>query len=151
MTWEGTNEESSFHSCYEHYNPSYLHCIVYMCRGRGVCKLVYHHIPNTKLTQRDDNIIASRIAISYLHTDTRESVLQYYVSCKGLNVTATIHTAHAQKHFSPETKSKVRPKFFFARAGHIPTTIRHSQIRMVSMCWNSVRDASLATRSLERA
>ena len=40
--------------------------------GRGVCKLVYHHIPNTKLTQRDDNIIASRIAISYLHTDTRE-------------------------------------------------------------------------------
>ena len=27
----------------------------------------------------------------------------------------TIHTAHAQKHFSPETKSKVRPKIFFAR------------------------------------
>ena len=83
-----------------------------MCRGRGVCKLVHHHIPNTKLTQRD-NIIASRIAISYLHTDTpctRASVLQYYVACKGLNVTATIHTAHAQKHFPPETKSNVRPK-----------------------------------------
>ena len=48
--------------------------------GGGVCKLVHHHIdlPNTKLTQRDDNIIASRIAISYLctYTDTRESVLQ---------------------------------------------------------------------------
>ena len=82
-----------------------------MCRGRGVCKLVHHHIPNTRLTQRDDNIIASRIAIS-LHADTRESVLQYYVACKGLNVTATIHTAHAQKHFTPETKSKVRPKKF---------------------------------------
>ena len=81
-----------------------------MCRGRGVCKLVHHHIPNTKLTQRDDNIIASRVAISYLHTDTRASVLQYYVACKGLNVTAMIHTAHAQKHFPPETKSKVRPK-----------------------------------------
>ena len=84
--------------------------------GRGVCKLEYHHIPNTKLTQRNDNIIASRIAISYLHTDTRENVLQYYVSCKGLNVTATIHTAHAQKHFSPETKSKVRPNKKFARS-----------------------------------
>ena len=39
-------------------------------------------------------------------------MLQYYVACKGLNVTTTIHTAHAQKHFSPETKSKVRPKIF---------------------------------------
>ena len=83
-----------------------------MCRGRGVCKLVHHNISNTKLT-----IIASRIAISYLHMDTRESVLQYYVACKGLNVTTTIHTstAHVQKHFSPETKSKVRPKNKFAR------------------------------------
>ena len=26
----------------------------------------------------------------------------------------TIHTAHAHKHFSPETKSKVRPKKKFA-------------------------------------
>ena len=31
----------------------------------------------------DDNIIASRIAISYLHTDTRESVLQYYIRAGG--------------------------------------------------------------------
>ena len=82
-----------------------------MCRGRGVCKLVHHHIPNTQ----SEHYIASRIAIlSYLHTDTHEieSMLQYYVACKGLNVTTTIHTAHAQKHFSPETKTKVRPKFF---------------------------------------
>ena len=47
--------------------------------GRGVCKLVYYHIPNTKLTQRDDNIIASRITISYIpahrHTRERASVL----------------------------------------------------------------------------
>ena len=57
-------------------------------------------------TKHKANIIASRIAISYLHTDTRESVLQYYVACKGLNVTTTIHTAHAQKHFSPETEGR---------------------------------------------
>ena len=37
----------------------------------------------------------------------RLGVLQFYVACKGLNVTTTIHTVHAQKHFSPETKSKV--------------------------------------------
>ena len=92
--------------------------------GRGVCKLVYHHIPNIKLTQRDDNIIASRIAISYLHTDTRESVLQYYVSCKGLNVTATIHTAHAQKYFSPETiESASKKKIRQARPRHHRTWI----------------------------
>ena len=45
---------------------------------------------------------------SYLHASR-----QYFVACKGLihlYVTMTIHTAHAQKHFSPETKSKVRPK-----------------------------------------
>ena len=44
----------------------------------------------------------------YLHASR-----QYFVACKGLihlYVTMTIHTAHAQKHFSPETKSKVRPK-----------------------------------------
>ena len=63
--------------------------------GRGVRKLVHHHIPNTKLEQRDDNIIASRIAISYLHTDTHDSVLQYYVACKGLNVTAHCACAKA--------------------------------------------------------
>ena len=39
--------------------------------GRGVCKLVHHHIPNTKLTQCDDNIIASRIAIIKLKTHAR--------------------------------------------------------------------------------
>ena len=84
--------------------------VLCICAGGGVYAsyIVHHHIPNTKLTQRDNNIIASRIAISYLHTDTRASVLQYYVACKGLNVTATIHTAHAQKHFPPETKSKVQ-------------------------------------------
>ena len=58
-------------------------------------------------TKHKANIIASSIAIS---PQIRESVLQYYVACKGLNVTMTIHTAHAQKHFSPETKWKVRPK-----------------------------------------
>ena len=65
-------------------------------------------------TEHKANIIASRIALSNLPrvTQTRESVLQYYVTCKGLNVTTTIHTAHAQKHFSPETKSKVHPNFF---------------------------------------
>ena len=73
---------------------------MYYVQGEGC---IHHHIPNTKLTQRDDNIIASRIAIIiiYLHTDTRSSVLQYYVACKELNVTATIHTVHAQKHFPP--------------------------------------------------
>ena len=30
----------------------------------------------------------------------------------------TIHTAHAQKHFSPETKSKVLPNFFSPRPGY---------------------------------
>ena len=66
---------------------------------------------------------------SYLHahTDTQaassrpRASSQYFVACKGLihlYVTMTIHTAHAQKHFSPETKSKVRPKKKFALAGH---------------------------------
>ena len=35
----------------------------------------------------------------------------------------TIHTAHAQKHFSPETKSKVRPKFFFALLPLLENTV----------------------------
>ena len=35
--------------------------------GRGVCKLVHHHIPNTKLTQRDENIIASRVTCTQTH------------------------------------------------------------------------------------
>ena len=102
---------------------------MYICRGRRVCKLVHHHVPNTKLT-----IIASSIAISYLHMETRESVLQYYVACKGLNVTMTIHTAHAQKHFSPETKSKVRPKKKFARSGHfcILGQVRRRQLIFIS-------------------
>ena len=94
-------------------------------QGEGVCKLVPPH------TKHKANIIASRIAINYLHTDTRESVLQYYVACKGLNVTTTIHTAHAQKHFSPETKSKVRPKKKFARAGpscELTCSLRSSDI-----------------------
>ena len=39
-------------------------CIFITCAG-GVCKLVHHHIPNTKLTR--DNIIASRIAIAHRH------------------------------------------------------------------------------------
>ena len=72
--------------------------------GRGVCKIVHHHIPNTKLTQHDDNI---RILPARAHSSS-----QYFDACKGLihlYVTMTIHTAHAQKH-SPETKSKVRPK-----------------------------------------
>ena len=80
--------------------------VLCMCAGgRGVCKLVHHHMPNTKLTQRDDNITCTR---KYRHASS-----QYFEACKGLIhlcVTMTIHTALAQKHFSPETKSKVRPK-----------------------------------------
>ena len=84
--------------------------------GRGVSKLVHHHIPNTKLTQRDDNIIASRIAISYLHRHTREcaSVLRRMQGVKRYRDDSHCACAkslpHAQNHFSPETKSKVRPK-----------------------------------------
>ena len=104
------------------YNPGYLHfCVLYMCRG--VCKLVHHHIPNTRLTQRDDNIIDSRIAITYLHTDTCESILQAQLvdsttSVQGVNSSLTLprrfHSACA-KHFSPEA-TKVRQKKF-ARPG----------------------------------
>ena len=86
-------------------------------------------------TKHKANIIASSIAISYLHTDTRER-LQYYVECKGLNVTMTIHTAHAQKHFSPETKSKVRPKKIFAREGN---------------AWNDARCGQELSRSPDSA
>ena len=75
---------------------------------------------------------------SYLHahahsTDTglgyRHASSQYFDTCKGLihlYVTMTILTAHAQKHFSPETKSKVRPKKKFARPGMAGT---------VPECW----------------
>ena len=57
--------------------------------------------------------------VTCTQTHARACSVQYYVACKGLNVTATIHTAHAQKHFSPETKSKVRPKKKFARLGTV--------------------------------
>ena len=67
---------------------------------------VHHHIPNTKLTQRDDT------SESYLHARThtqyRHASSQYIDACNGLihpYVTMTIHTAHAQKHFSPETNT----------------------------------------------
>ena len=47
------------------------------------------------------------------------AVVHRYSAClHPHNLSVTIHTAHAQKHFSPETKTKVRPKFFFALAGH---------------------------------
>ena len=63
--------------------------------------------PHTKHIASGDNI---RILHACTH---RHASSQYFVACKGLiylYVTMTIHTAHAQKHFSPETKSKVRPK-----------------------------------------
>ena len=60
---------------------------------------------------------------SYLHAhtqyrrDPRAASTSFVQGLIHLYVTMTIHTAHAQKHFSPETKSKVRPKKKFARTG----------------------------------
>ena len=48
--------------------------------------------------------------------------LTAFQACKGLFtsfVTMTIPTAHAQKRFRPETKSKVAPKKKFARTGRV--------------------------------
>ena len=50
---------------------SYLHCIVCMCRGMGVCKLVHHHISNTKRT------LSQLPAYRHARQLYRSSVLQY--------------------------------------------------------------------------
>ena len=46
----------------------------------------------------------------------------------------TIHTVHAQKHFSPETKSKVRPKKKLAQAGRIWNHFRLSGRKRFCTC-----------------
>ena len=73
----------------------------YMCRGgRGVCKLVHHHISNTKLTQRDDYCLQNRHKLP-AHRRTREcaSVLH--------RVRDDSHCACAKALLS---RAKVRPK-----------------------------------------
>ena len=89
-----------------------------MCRGERCMQASTppHTKHMAKLTQRHYVMITLLPPeVTCTQTHARACSVQYYVACKGLNVTATIHTAHAQKHFSPETKSKVGPKKFFAR------------------------------------
>ena len=71
MTWEGTKLWKPFTLAMPPNNITILAICTVLCicaGGRSVCKLVHHHIPNTKLTQRDDNI---RILPARASTDTQ--------------------------------------------------------------------------------
>ena len=96
------------------YNITIL-AICTVCAGGGVFKLVHHHIPSAKLTQRDDN---TRITISYLHPDASsvlrrvQGVKRYHDDSHCACPKALLSRESTSCHEVNDPHSKVSPEHF---------------------------------------